>query len=279
MQAFAQSGVLTSTACVDHAHDVISICFNVSVLNRNDPPVFTSATVEFSVPAFGVVNQSIGFPLARIAYDEDATDTSWGQLTFAMGDMSMCAPQLPDGSTTAVDTVWIRRHDGQLMFASDDLRGPLGLMSINLCVVASDGGNASAVLLVLVHLQEIQMQLSIFPLSLNITHYFTGVSNHTISVSLYRGTHAGVSWSAVPVAALAWLSCAILADDALVLKLNSSALPSNMLSKQTAVLIQTTGAFVQARVRLFHECFIVLLHQSRCCHCVCFCAVCPPPLP
>jgi hypothetical protein len=78
VEAFRASATaqLDLSACMTKSHTSLSLTLSITVIDVNEPPVFDATCLNLSAPGVGTVNQSIGFPLSRIASDPDTAHST-----------------------------------------------------------------------------------------------------------------------------------------------------------------------------------------------------------
>ena len=110
----------------------------------------------------------------------------------------------------------------------------------SVCVTVTDGGGLNASVDVSLRFTDVDMQLSVIPSALNVTHYSFGTSTHNVSVNFYAGTHVNESWTVAAVS-VPWLAAARVTASVLSVTLNSSLLSLSQDARVGAVTLKTTG--------------------------------------
>jgi hypothetical protein len=112
-----------------------------------------------------------------------------------------------DATAAVALPVAVITADGQLFYS---VSGPLNAWPnpLPLCVTVTDGGGLNASVDVSLRFTDVDMQLSVFPTALNVTHYSFGTSTHNLSVSFYAGTHVNESWTITAVS-VPWLAATV----------------------------------------------------------------------
>ena len=233
-EAFSQSVIapLNLNACVAYSHVSLSLTLSITVIDVNEPPVFDVAHLNLTAPGVGTVNQSIGFPLSRLASDPDTTPP-FNTLIYTLNSGSceaIVALALPVAIVSA---------DGQLFY---NVSGPLNAWPnpLLMCVTVTNGGMLNASVDVSLRFTDVDMQLSVFPTALNVTHCSFGTSAHNVYVIFYAGTHVNESWTVAAVS-VPWLAAVRVSTSTLSLTANSTSLSLSQEARVGAVTLKTTG--------------------------------------
>lgn len=224
---------LNFNACKTYLHALLSLTLSIAVVDVNEPPVFDQTYLSLSAPGIGVVNQPIGFPLSSIASDPDVAPP------FNSPTFSLSSGSCGNTPVLAALPVAINTDDGQLLYR---VSGPLNAWPnpLSLCVVVTDGGGLNASADVSLRFTDVDMQLSVFPAVLNVTHYSFGTSTHNVSVNFYAGTYLNESWT-VESLSVPWLQAVQVSARTLSVTTNSTLLPLSQETRVGGVLLTTTG--------------------------------------
>ncbi len=224
---------LSFSTCMAYLHTSLTITLVITVADINESPVFDVIRVNFSAPGVGTVNQTIGFPLSRIASDFDI-HPPFNTLSYSLSSGCCDCFNSPVELPVAVNFA-----TGQLVYS---VSGPLNawLNPLPVCVVVTDGGGLNATVDVSLRFTDVDMQLSVLPTVLNVTHYSFGTSTHNVSVNFYAGTHVSEVWSVASVS-VPWLAAVRVTASVLSVTLNSLLLSLSQEARVGVVILRATG--------------------------------------
>ena len=229
------NSVVSLAACLASPHITFTAAMLIAVVDVNEPPQFSVASITFSTPAVAVVDAPVGIPLRNLTSDPDVLSAVWHSLSFAPsiagGQCGAPATQLRDATNVLPATPFtIATDSGQLKYSGAVASSPVQAWQnpLYMCVSVVDGGGVTASVTVTVVFTDVSQQLDVFPGSVATTHYALGVSTVSVAVSYSPGSHIDDTWAvAVPAPASNWLHCADACSaqstsQSVVLRLNST---------------------------------------------------------
>jgi alpha-tubulin suppressor-like RCC1 family protein len=268
-------GRLTPVSCASTQHVMAALWLVVSVNDVNEPPLFRPDAFAFSTPAVTSSSAAVGFPLQANVIDPDISNSAWKTVRFTefaglCGSPStqllpaMVSSGFPP-SPLVVDPV-----TAQLKYASSVSSGTVTRNvwknPTSLCVVATDGGGLTAAANVSVTFTDVAASLSVFPLTINETHYGFGTRVIMVSVSFYAGSQAGLTWNATVGLGTSWLSVVSmdLSSGTVSVLVNTSSLSGQYFGSwlQSSIVVNTSGVFMCGVWSVSHSMWTLCVIQT-----------------